>query len=188
MALLLGHGGEEGQGEFPVTDGTHGAVDEHRADAQGSEPTDALEGVHRISCEPADILDHHLLKQPRFRIPEELPEGLAFFQGCAADALVGVEPGQGVTISPGVFRKEFLLVSQAFELLFLVGGYPAVGCDDHDRSLRRADSFRIRSLRTASAKRAGVLGSSKINDSFFLCFAIVKPPFHHQCIGPGVGA
>ena len=139
--LLLGQGPEEGQHELALPQGVHPRREKQGLDAQGLQPPHALEQVHRVAGQAGDVLDHQHLEEAPLRVRHHLLELDAAADLGAGEALVGVEPDQGVAGALGVLDEKALLGLQTAQLVGLVRGDPAVGGDVHGVSPSFAASF-----------------------------------------------
>lgn len=93
----------------------------------GFQLPDGLEGIHRVSGETADVLDHHHVKKPQLRVRKQTEKLGAVFDLLAGNALVRINLYQSISLSLGKVLKKELLVFQRFDLRFLVGADPAIG-------------------------------------------------------------
>ena len=189
-AFLLRHGGEQGENKLAVPHGVHVGGEKQGADAHGFELSDALQGVHGVPRETANVLDHHHVEQPQLGVPEKPLEFLPLFQAGSADPLVGVKPNQLMVAAFGVFDEKFLLMVQTVELFVLVRGNAAIGGNPHGRAVSacRERSFSRRSAFSICSKLFGVLRFSKVKVNCGVFFAMECSPFRETSYwGRGAG-
>ena len=134
-ALVLGHGGHDGQAQLAVA--VHGVDmvgDKFHRHANPLELPGIAERVHDIAGKPADLLGENQLKLPLKGVLHHPVELDALPGAGAGDSLVGIDGIQRpVWISFDVGPEILLLGRKGIGLIVLLGGHPAIGCNINHR-------------------------------------------------------
>ena len=133
-AFLLCQRAKDGQHKLAVAHTGHVGSQKLGLDAKGFQLADILQQINRVAGKAGDVLDHHHLKETVLSVRHHPQKFFAVFGLCAGDALIGVQADQIVAGALGILHKESFLRCQAVQLIFFVGGDPAVSGNVHTDS------------------------------------------------------